>query len=198
MRRWARCWSSCRRALALDRPVHARFYTTLRRLWPEPIVLEPRHSTWFTPQVEAWLRDFQIARVAADPARHPTAGRPGGGTGPNGGSTDRLGCPIPPTRVRRSRPWPRRSRRRRLRRPRASSTTRLREPRWRMRSSCTPSTVRTPPLPVEQTGLEPGAPWRPAQDNANVGRDPDGAPSGRGRSARPLRDRCDETGEGHS
>lgn len=65
-------------SLALDLPVHARFFTTLRRLWPDPVVLEPRHSTWFTPRVEALLRDLQIARVAADPARHPTAGRPGG------------------------------------------------------------------------------------------------------------------------
>jgi uncharacterized protein YecE (DUF72 family) len=45
------------------------------------ICCEPRHASWFTPQVEAWLVDRRIARVAADPARHPGAGEPGGWRG---------------------------------------------------------------------------------------------------------------------
>ena len=42
------------------------------------IACEPRHATWFTPNVERWLADRRIARVAADPACHPSAAEPGG------------------------------------------------------------------------------------------------------------------------
>jgi uncharacterized protein YecE (DUF72 family) len=45
------------------------------------IVCEPRHPTWFTPDVENLLDDLRIARVAADPARVPGAGEPGGWRG---------------------------------------------------------------------------------------------------------------------
>ncbi len=41
-------------------------------------MLEPRHETWFTPQVEEFLREKRVARVAADPARVPLAAEPGG------------------------------------------------------------------------------------------------------------------------
>jgi uncharacterized protein YecE (DUF72 family) len=48
-----------------------------------PLALEPRHASWFTPTVEAWLAERQIARVAADPVpkrvhANSGAGRPGG------------------------------------------------------------------------------------------------------------------------
>ena len=42
---------------------------------------EPRHSSWFTPEVDSWLAERGIARVAADPVRHPEAGEPGGWRG---------------------------------------------------------------------------------------------------------------------
>jgi uncharacterized protein YecE (DUF72 family) len=42
---------------------------------------EPRHVSWFTPQAEEWFARRGIARVAADPARHPGAGEPGGWRG---------------------------------------------------------------------------------------------------------------------
>jgi uncharacterized protein YecE (DUF72 family) len=42
------------------------------------IVWEPRHASWFEPAADAWLSEHRIARVAADPARHPGAGEPGG------------------------------------------------------------------------------------------------------------------------
>lgn len=45
------------------------------------IACEPRHATWFTPNVERWLADRRIARVAADPACHPSAAEPGGWAG---------------------------------------------------------------------------------------------------------------------
>jgi uncharacterized protein YecE (DUF72 family) len=45
------------------------------------LICEPRHATWFTPEADAWLAERRIARVAADPARHPDAERPGGWRG---------------------------------------------------------------------------------------------------------------------
>jgi uncharacterized protein YecE (DUF72 family) len=45
------------------------------------IACEPRHVSWFTPEVDRWLAERRIARVAADPARHPGAGEPGGWRG---------------------------------------------------------------------------------------------------------------------
>jgi uncharacterized protein YecE (DUF72 family) len=42
------------------------------------VVLEPRHETWFTKEVEGFLREKRVARVAADPARVPAAAEPGG------------------------------------------------------------------------------------------------------------------------
>ncbi len=41
-------------------------------------VCEPRHATWFTDKAEAFFRRHHVARVAADPPRHPGGGRPGG------------------------------------------------------------------------------------------------------------------------
>lgn len=42
------------------------------------LVCEPRHVSWFTPEVDTWLRERRIGRVAADPARVPDADLPGG------------------------------------------------------------------------------------------------------------------------
>ena len=44
------------------------------------MALEPRHASWFAPEVDAWLASRKIARVAADPAKIPGAGEPGGDT----------------------------------------------------------------------------------------------------------------------
>jgi uncharacterized protein YecE (DUF72 family) len=63
-------------------PAVARaFFRTLRRLYRGPVVFEPRHPSWFEPEVESLLADFEVARVAADPPRASTDGRPGGWTG---------------------------------------------------------------------------------------------------------------------
>lgn len=45
------------------------------------VVLEPRHATWFTDAVDAFLADRAVARVAADPAVVPRAAEPGGWDG---------------------------------------------------------------------------------------------------------------------
>lgn len=65
-------------SLAFDGGVAERFFTGLRAATPVPAVCEPRHATWFTPEADALLDALGIARVAADPARVPAAGQPGG------------------------------------------------------------------------------------------------------------------------
>ncbi len=55
-----------------------RFLSDLRRRIRGSIVCEPRHASWFTPEVEALLAELRIARVAADPAPVPGANEPGG------------------------------------------------------------------------------------------------------------------------
>jgi uncharacterized protein YecE (DUF72 family) len=56
----------------------AAFLAELRRRYDGPTVLEPRHPTWFSDDANALLAAERIARVAADPPRHPDDGRPAG------------------------------------------------------------------------------------------------------------------------
>lgn len=65
-------------SLVFDAAVAERFLADLRALWPEAVACEPRHVSWFEPAAEALLAAYRVARVAADPARHPLAGKPGG------------------------------------------------------------------------------------------------------------------------
>ena len=65
-------------SLVFDREAAECFLAASRRLHAGALVLEPRHASWFTPEADALLRDFGAARVAADPAKHAGAERPGG------------------------------------------------------------------------------------------------------------------------
>jgi uncharacterized protein YecE (DUF72 family) len=65
-------------ALAYDGSVANAFFELLRACTSHPVVCEPRHATWFTDEADAMLVSYAIARAAADPARVPAAGRPGG------------------------------------------------------------------------------------------------------------------------
>jgi uncharacterized protein YecE (DUF72 family) len=65
-------------SLAYDARVAVTFFSLLRREYEGLAALEPRHVSWFTPQVAKMLREQRVARVAADPARVPEAGVPGG------------------------------------------------------------------------------------------------------------------------
>jgi uncharacterized protein YecE (DUF72 family) len=68
--------------LAFDEGVAQEFFTTVRELHLGAVVLEPRHSSWFTISVDRLLRSFEIARVAADPPKgSELAARPGGWQG---------------------------------------------------------------------------------------------------------------------
>lgn len=60
-------------SLKYDAALATDFFSTLRQLTPAPVVCEPRHATWFTPDADA--------QVAADPAIVPQAAHPGGWAG---------------------------------------------------------------------------------------------------------------------
>jgi uncharacterized protein YecE (DUF72 family) len=45
------------------------------------LVCEPRHASWFTPDIDQWLAERRIARVAADPAPATNADLPRGWQG---------------------------------------------------------------------------------------------------------------------
>jgi uncharacterized protein YecE (DUF72 family) len=65
---------------AFDESVVRGLVTPIRRGFDGPICIEPRHASWFVPEVENLLARLRIARVAADPVRAPGADRPGGST----------------------------------------------------------------------------------------------------------------------
>lgn len=65
-------------SLAFDAGAAARFLATLRALVPGPDALEARHESWFTPQADELLRNWRVARVAADPPRADADGVPAG------------------------------------------------------------------------------------------------------------------------
>jgi uncharacterized protein YecE (DUF72 family) len=68
-------------SLRFDDAVADSFLTELRARVQGSIVCEPRHASWFTPEVEALLAELRVARVAADPAPVPGADEPGGWRG---------------------------------------------------------------------------------------------------------------------
>jgi uncharacterized protein YecE (DUF72 family) len=65
-------------SFSFNEPRAKTFFTMLRDMESASIVLEPRHPTWFTQQVDQLLRDYKIARAAADPAITSAATEPGG------------------------------------------------------------------------------------------------------------------------
>lgn len=65
-------------SLAFDARVARSFFKNLRGRTAIPIACEPRHESWFAADGDALLREFNVARVAADPARVPAASAPGG------------------------------------------------------------------------------------------------------------------------
>lgn len=65
-------------SLAFDAGTAGGFFEELRRHIETQSVVEPRHASWFTPEVNDWLAARELARVAADPSRTPGAEEPGG------------------------------------------------------------------------------------------------------------------------
>jgi uncharacterized protein YecE (DUF72 family) len=56
-------------------------FEALRALSPATLVCEPRHASWFAPDVDHWFNERRIGRVVADPAPTEGAERPGGWQG---------------------------------------------------------------------------------------------------------------------
>jgi uncharacterized protein YecE (DUF72 family) len=67
--------------LAFDEGTARDFFGVLRELHMGDAVCEPRHASWFDGRADRLLREFHIARVAADPPKGSTrAAEPGGST----------------------------------------------------------------------------------------------------------------------
>jgi uncharacterized protein YecE (DUF72 family) len=64
--------------LIFDPDVAGDFFLALSQRIHVPVVCEPRHVSWFTPDVDEWFTHRRIARVAADPPTAPGATYPGG------------------------------------------------------------------------------------------------------------------------
>ncbi|MGI4852939.1 MAG: DUF72 domain-containing protein [Janthinobacterium lividum] len=65
--------------LVFDEGVVHEFLSTLRELHTGAVAVEPRHASWFTGEADRLLREFEAARVAADPAKaSPLAAEPAG------------------------------------------------------------------------------------------------------------------------
>lgn len=67
--------------LAYDEGVASGFFEELAARSTAQLACEPRHPSWFTPEVDAKLRELGVARVAADPAICAEASTPGGARG---------------------------------------------------------------------------------------------------------------------
>jgi uncharacterized protein YecE (DUF72 family) len=75
--------------LAFEEGVAHEFFTTLRELLPMGedgasglVACEPRHASWFTPEVSRLMKGFGVARVGADPPKgSPSAATPAGWPG---------------------------------------------------------------------------------------------------------------------
>jgi uncharacterized protein YecE (DUF72 family) len=65
-------------SLGYEANVAESFFADLRSRTAVAIACEPRHESWFEPGADLLLREFKVARVAADPARVPAAADPGG------------------------------------------------------------------------------------------------------------------------
>lgn len=64
-------------SLDLNAAAARLFFAALRHRFAGCIVCEPRHASWFGSNAETLLREFQIARVVADPALVPAGAEPG-------------------------------------------------------------------------------------------------------------------------
>lgn len=68
-------------SLAFDAGAARDFFEGLRRCWSGSVAIEPRHASWFSAQADTLLDAQRVARVLADPVRHPAGAWPGGWPG---------------------------------------------------------------------------------------------------------------------
>ncbi len=65
-------------SLAFESDLAQGFFSWLRGRWSQGVACEPRHPSWFDPEAERVLHEWNVARVAADPAPIPSGAEPGG------------------------------------------------------------------------------------------------------------------------
>ena len=65
-------------SLSFDAALARRLFAQLERAGAGQVVLEPRHPSWFSPQVEELLSKHRVARAAADPPRGAASLEPAG------------------------------------------------------------------------------------------------------------------------
>jgi len=65
-------------SLVYDALTVESFLEDVRSRHDGPVVVEPRHASWFTPNVAARLYSLRIGQAAADPAVVPEAAEPAG------------------------------------------------------------------------------------------------------------------------
>lgn len=63
---------------AIEPEAARAFFHGMRTRTALAIVFEPRHPSWFSPEADALLRRFAVARAGADPSVIPEAGLAGG------------------------------------------------------------------------------------------------------------------------
>jgi uncharacterized protein YecE (DUF72 family) len=68
-------------SLAFNRTRATALFDRIRHHTSVAVACEPRHESWFTENVDRWMAEREIARVAADPARIAGADEPGGWRG---------------------------------------------------------------------------------------------------------------------
>jgi uncharacterized protein YecE (DUF72 family) len=68
-------------SFAFDAGVVSGFLEAVSSRSDAQIVCEPRHASWFAREADALLAEHHVARAAADPAKVPEAGLPGGWRG---------------------------------------------------------------------------------------------------------------------
>ena len=68
-------------SLEFDASLVGAFLVVLRALHDGPVVMEPRHPTWFSTEAASVLMEYDAGRVAADPAIVANASRPGAARG---------------------------------------------------------------------------------------------------------------------
>jgi uncharacterized protein YecE (DUF72 family) len=68
-------------SFAFESRVAIPFFEQLRASYAGVVAIEPRHASWFEPEVEACLRAQHVARVLADPVLFDAGRAPGGWPG---------------------------------------------------------------------------------------------------------------------
>jgi len=68
-------------SFSFDATIVAPFFDLVRTVYEGPVVCEPRHATWFSPEVASLLERYRVSQVAADPPPAPAAVAPAGWPG---------------------------------------------------------------------------------------------------------------------